>query len=110
ATPPTAVAELAGAPAIERLGQMGYPADSDITAREGTFDAIACVQFETIELHGFEELPVRQMWNTPLLTADAHEFFYIVIPGSNIPVANRPVYGNPFFGVGLKIQIAPAVA
>src|SRR3569833_1683259 len=42
--------------------------------------------------------------------ADTGKALRKVIPGSNVLIANGPVDGNTFLGVGLKIIIAPAIA
>jgi hypothetical protein len=42
--------------------------------------------------------------------ADARETLHIIVPGRDVGIADGPVHGNAFFGVGLEIEIAPAVA
>src|SRR3546814_20167248 len=38
------------------------------------------------------------------------ESFYMIIPGGNIFISDRPIYRNSVFRIGLKIKVTPAVA
>jgi hypothetical protein len=49
------------------------------------------------------------MWYAIFIAAYTNEFFYMIIPGSNIFIAYRPINSMTIFGVGSKIKITPAV-
>jgi len=44
------------------------------------------------------------------LAADAGKFLYIVVPGRDVRVTDRPIDGDSLFQVGFKVEIAPAIA
>src|SRR5690242_4248772 len=68
------------------------------------------IQFNAGQLHWWKELAVGELAQTFRLTADASEFFDVVIPGGYVGIANRPIDGDSIFQVGFKIEITPAIA
>jgi hypothetical protein len=42
--------------------------------------------------------------------ADAHEAFHIIVPRGKVFIADRPIYGDPFFCVGFEIEVTEPVA
>jgi hypothetical protein len=93
-----------------RCGQVGHPPNSHHPAGKLFFDTLLHMLFQTVHFHRGLELPVRQMGKAQFFSTHPHKCFHIRIPGSNVFVANGPVYGNPFPGIGFKVQVAEAVA
>src|SRR5690606_35710671 len=53
--------------------------------------------------------PIRQLRQPFFLSAYPGEFFNVIVPGRDVLVPDGPVDGDPFPGMGLKIQVAPPV-
>src|SRR5205807_8971773 len=68
------------------------------------------VQVDAGQLHGRKEFPVAELPQAFRLPADGGKLFDIVVPRSDVGVADWPVDGDPVFQVGFEIEIAPAVA
>src|SRR3546814_15676032 len=64
----------------------------------------------TIHLHGRHKLAVGEMRYSFVRSAYPCESFYMIIPGGNIFISDRPIYRNSVFRIGLKIKVTPAVA
>ena len=65
--------------------------------------------FHTIQGHGRQEFSIGQVPQSLGLATDTDEGFDVIVPGLDIAVADRPVHTMSIAGVGLKIQIAPAI-
>src|SRR5215470_2627282 len=68
------------------------------------------IELDARHFHGRKEFAVGKLRQAFGLAADAGEFFHVVIPGSNVGIANRPIDGDSIFQVGFEIEIAPAIA
>src|SRR5208283_1378532 len=68
------------------------------------------IQLSTCHFHWRKKLAVGKLRQAFRLTADSGKLLYVVIPGSNILVANRPVHRKPFAQIGFEIKITPSVA
>src|SRR5207245_2788697 len=60
--------------------------------------------------HRRQEFSVRQLRQPFGLAAHSDEVLHVVIPRSDVLVADGPINGDPFARIGLKIQVAPAIA
>src|SRR5208282_1405518 len=70
----------------------------------------ADVLLDARHFHRREEFSVGQLRQALSLAADASELFDVVVPRGDVRIADRPIYGDSFFQIGFKIEIAPAVA
>src|SRR5215472_11201361 len=68
------------------------------------------IELDARHFHGRKEFAVGKLRQTFSLAADAGEFFHVVIPRSNVGIANRPIDCDSIFQVGFEIEIAPAIA
>src|SRR5437870_6275443 len=68
------------------------------------------IQLDAGQLHGRKEFRGGELPQAFRLRADAGKLFDIVVPRSDVRVADWPVDGDPVFQVGFEIEIAPAVA
>src|SRR5258707_54201 len=59
--------------------------------------------------HRRQKFAVGKLRQSFSLPANSGEFLDVVIPRSDIRVANRPIDGDAFLGVGFKIEIAPTI-
>ena len=65
--------------------------------------------FPCAHLHGRQKFPVRELLQSFFSAADSDKLLYIVIPGLNLLITNRPRNRDSFPFVCLEVQIAPAV-
>ena len=72
-------------------------------------DCIFDHQFRTIHFHWGQELAIWKLRKSFGLTRDADEIFHIVIPGSDVLVANRPIDGDALAQIRFEIEITPAI-
>src|SRR6059058_355893 len=73
-------------------------------------EGIAEIHFHASHLHRREEFSVRELRQAFGLAADAGKLFDVVVPGREVRIADRPIRSDSLFQVGLKVEIAPAIA
>ena len=103
-------AVVASSAALVRLRQDRRAADGQDAVVEIFRQRVAEDHLRAIHLHRRQKLAVGQLRQALGLSADAGEFFHVVVPRRDVGVANRPVNGVAFFQVGFEIEIAPAIA
>src|SRR6266849_6116610 len=107
----TGTAIVARRAAVVRASENRDAANGhDAIFREVLGDGILDGQFGAIHLHGRQELAVGELGQTLGLAADADEILDVIVPRSNILVANGPVDSDALAQIGLEVQIAPAIA
>src|SRR5690606_35807983 len=90
ATAITAPKKLAGPPAVDGLGGVSDPANSEVTPGVFFFQALLHVFLNAVEFHRRQELAVWQMGQAQRLAADPRKGFHIIVPGSQILIADGP--------------------
>ncbi len=79
-------------------------------AREVLGDRIADHELCARHRHRRQEFSVRQLRQLFGLAAHSDEVLDVVVPRSDVLVADGPINGDLFARIGLKIQVAPAIA
>src|SRR3990172_1700549 len=106
----TGPAVVAGRAAVVAPGENGGPADrEDALARPAPEQRLSHHPFRAAQLHGRQELAVRQLRQPFGLPAHADEALHVVVPRRDVRVANGPIDANLLPGVGLEVQAAPTV-
>ena len=101
---------VAGRTAIVSLGQdRGAPDGHETFAGKIFGDRILDHHFRAVQFHRRQKMAVRQLRKSLALAGDADEIFDIVVPGSNVLIADRPIHAEALALIGFKIKIAPAV-
>src|ERR1700704_5293495 len=101
---------VAGGSSAMRTSQYGGAADRhDPLAGKILGDGILHDEFAAGHFHGRQEFAIGKLRESLGLAAHADEVLDVVIPGSDVLVANWPVNGNSLAQVGFKIEIAPAI-
>jgi hypothetical protein len=72
-------------------------------------DSVLRHQLRTIQFHRRQEMPVGQLRQALVFPGNADEILYVVVPGSDVLITNRPVHSDTLTQVGLKVEITPAV-
>src|SRR5205814_293810 len=85
-------------------------ADGHYAVLEMLGEGIAEIHFHASHLHRREEFSVRELRQAFGLAADAGKLFDVVVPGREVRIADRPIRSDSLFQVGLKVEIAPAIA
>ena len=88
---------MAGGAAFMHARENGRTADCKDTIVKVLFQRVFEIELDAGELHGREEFPVRKLAQAFGLAAHADKFLDIVIPGSDVGVANGPVDGDTLF-------------
>ena len=104
-----AVAVLAVAAAVVRLGQVGDPPDGHRAAAERLRDPALDLLFQAVHRHRRQVDAVGQLRQPVARAADAGEALDVLVPGRDVRVADRPVDAEAVLGVGLEVEVAPAV-
>src|SRR2546429_291009 len=103
-------AVMASGAAFVDAGENGRTSDGQHAVVEMFGEGVLEIQLDAGQLHGWKEFPVGELPQAFRLPADAGKLFDIVVPRSDVRVADWPVDGDPVFQVGFEIEIAPAVA
>src|SRR5437667_2996603 len=106
----TDAAIMARGTALVDAGEHRRAADGHDAVVEMLGERVFEVQLDTGHFHRGKEFAVRKLREAFRLAANARKFLNIVVPGSDVGIANRPIDGDSVFQVGLKIEIAPAIA
>src|SRR6266849_4606537 len=107
----TGTAIVARRAAVVRASENRDAANGhDAIFREVLGDGILDGQFGAIHLHGRQELAVGELGQTLGLAADADEILDVIVPRSNVLVANGPVDSDTLAQIGFEVQVAPAIA
>src|SRR6266566_386530 len=99
-----------GRSAVLTRVHKGRTSDGQHAVVEMFGEGVLEIQLDAGQLHGRKEFPVGELPQAFRLPADAGKLFDIVVPRSDVRVADWPVDGDPVFQVGFEIEIAPAVA
>src|SRR6266436_1424373 len=97
-----------GAPFVD-ASEDGGAADGHDAIIEIPGQCVAKILLDAGHLHRRQKFAVGKLRQSFSLPANSGEFLDVVIPRSDIRVANRPIDGDAFLGVGLKIEIAPTI-
>ena len=101
---------MASGAALVHLRQHGRTANGHHAVVEMLGERGFEIQLDAGHSHGRKEFAIGKLRQTFDLAADTGEFLDVVIPGSDVGIADRPIDSDSIFQVGLKIQIAPAIA
>src|SRR5260370_15592034 len=105
----TNAAVVARGAAFVDASEYRGPSDGHDAVIEIFRQGVAKVLLNASHLHRRKKFTVGELRQTFRLPADPSAFLDIVIPRSHIRVANRPIDGDAFLGVGFKIHIAPTI-
>src|SRR5260370_26011796 len=97
-----------GAPLVD-ASEDGGTADGHHAIIKILGERVFQFQINAGHFHGRKKFPVRKLRQAFGLAADAGELLHVVVPGSNVRVANGPIDGDSLFQIGFEIEIAPAV-
>src|SRR6266851_2977557 len=101
---------VAGGASLVDAREHGRTADGQHAIIKIFGERVLQVQFNAGHFHRREKFPVGQLRQTFGLAADAGDLFHVVVPGSDVRVANGPIDGDSLFQIGFEIEIAPAIA
>src|SRR5713101_3380468 len=100
---------VAGGASLVDAGEHGRTADGQHAIIEIFGERSLEVQFNAGHFHRRKKFSIRKLRQAFGLAADASELFDVVVPGSDVRVANGPIDGDSLFQIGFKIEIAPAI-
>ncbi len=108
---PTGVAVLTGGASRQWSREVRRaPGDDSTPAAELPLQPAGDHLLAAVEGHGRLELSVRELWHPLPRPRDARVAFDVIVPGSDVGVADRPVDRDPLSRVGLEVEVAPAIA
>ena len=111
AAAPADAAVVAGASAEVVLGQHRDPGRREAArAAEGPVEILPDSLLHAGLGDRRHELAVRELRHVLGLARDADEGLHVVVPGGEVPIADRPVRAVAVPSVGAEVQVAPAVA
>src|SRR6266513_856605 len=110
AAPGALVAGPAGPPALVRLRQIRDPRNRHVAPGEGVLDPALHEVLGAVQFPGGQDVPVRQVRQTEPLAAHPHEALDVVVPGSQVLVADGPVDTVPVAQIGPEVEVAPTPA
>lgn len=104
-----AIARLAVGATIVRDGEVGDAANNATTIGERSGDFSGGMFFDAAQFQGREECAVGELRQAFAGAGDTSEFFDVVIPRGEVGVADGPIDAVAVLGVGLEVEIAPAI-
>src|SRR5580698_3593520 len=96
--------------ALMGLSQNGGAADRHHALAGKMFgDRVFDQYFGASHFHRWKKFSVGKLGEAFGLSCDADEIFDVVIPGSDVRVANGPVDSDAFLQIRFEIEIAPTI-
>jgi len=103
-------AVMAGGATFVHLRKNGAAANHQNAVVVMPLEGIANVLLDAGHFHRRQKFSIRQVRQAFGLPADSGKLLHVVVPRSDIFVANGPIDRNAFSCVGFEVEVAPAVS
>src|SRR5690606_30952984 len=96
----------AAAPSIPGFGEIRHPGNNKPLAFIACAHRLCQMRFDAVELERRQVIvAVGELFETIRGTRNADKTLCIVVPGSNVSIADWPIHAYPFFGIGFEIEV-----